>query len=198
MKADKTKTICKAVIPVAGLGTRFLPVTKAIPKEMLPLVDVPVIDFVVRDAILSGMNRILMVTGRNKSALENYFDEAFEIESHLAFRGESEKLRVIQQPSELADIHYVRQGAPLGLGHAITKAEQFVAGEFFSVLLGDDLIDNGNDLLEEMARISIHQNAFVVAITKVSDQEVHKFGIVKGHFRRDDTLFEIKGLVPIP
>jgi UTP--glucose-1-phosphate uridylyltransferase len=140
--------ISKAVIPAAGLGTRFLPATKALPKEMLPIVDKPAIQYVVEEAVSSGLNHVLMITGRNKNALENHFDRAVELEHLLESKGDEYRLDMISQASDLADIHYVRQGNPSGLGHAISKAETFTGSEPFAVLLGDDLIHENDNLLK--------------------------------------------------
>ena len=153
------RPITKAVIPVAGLGTRFLPVTKSLPKELLPVVDKPAIQFVVEEAVLAGLPHILMVTGRNKSALENHFDRAVELENLLGDKGDSAKLELVEEPTDLADIHYVRQGDPRGLGHAVSKAETFVGDEPFALLLGDDIISEDDELLPRMMEIALEQSA---------------------------------------
>lgn len=171
--------ITKAVIPVAGLGTRFLPATKAMPKEMLPLIDKPVIQYVVEEAVKSGVPHILMVTGRNKNAVENHFDRAYELESLLDSNGESGKLSKVVHPTELADIHYVRQGDPLGLGHAVSKARAFIANEPFAILLGDEVIDDDGCFLNQMIEIAAEQQSNVVALMEVPSSEVHKYGIAK-------------------
>ncbi|HKU12074.1 UTP--glucose-1-phosphate uridylyltransferase, partial [Sinomonas sp.] len=144
-----TKPVRKAVIPVAGLGTRFLPVTKAMPKEMLPVVDKPAIQYVVEEAVSVGLSDILMITGRNKRALEDHFDRVPSLEATLEQKGDEKKLAAIQESSNLGDIHYVRQGDPNGLGHAVLCAERHVGDEPFAVLLGDDLIDERDELLGE-------------------------------------------------
>ena len=147
--------INKAVIPVAGMGTRLLPATKSIPKEMLPIIDKPAIQYVVEEAVMSGLEHVLMVTGRNKAVIENHFDRAVELESSLLENGDIERLEAVESATNLADIHYVRQGDPLGLGHAVMMAETFVGEEKFAVLLGDDLIGNEEKLLLEMKKVSL-------------------------------------------
>lgn len=169
--------INKVVIPVAGLGTRFLPATKALPKEMLPVVDKPAIQYVVEEAVRSGLSHILMVTGRNKNALENHFDRAFELEELLGKRGDAGKLTVVETATTLADIHYVRQGDSLGLGHAISKARTFVGNEAFAVMLGDDLIQEDEMLLQQMMQVAETYNAHVVALMEVPKDDVDRYGI---------------------
>ena len=142
--------VTKAVIPVAGLGTRFLPVTKATPKEMLPVVDKPAIQYVVEEAVAAGLPDVLMITGRNKASLENHFDRAFELEDALEAKGDEGRLASVRESSHLADIHYVRQGDPHGLGHAVLCARNHVGDHPFAVLLGDDLIDARDPLLPQM------------------------------------------------
>lgn len=171
--------ITKAVIPAAGLGTRFLPATKALPKEMLPVVDKPAIQYVVEEAVKAGLSHVLMITGRQKNALENHFDRAIELEALLEQKGDRDRLGVVAEATGLADLHYVRQGDPLGLGHAISKAETFVGNEPFAVLLGDDLIEAQSDLLAQMISIAEMRNASVVALMEVPESDVHKYGIVR-------------------
>uniref|UniRef100_UPI0030167880 UTP--glucose-1-phosphate uridylyltransferase n=1 Tax=Sinomonas albida TaxID=369942 RepID=UPI0030167880 len=142
--------ITKAVIPAAGLGTRFLPATKAMPKEMLPMVDAPAIQYVVAEASRAGLNNVLVITGRTKRALEDHFDRVPSLEAALERKGDEKKLAAIQESSNLGDIHYVRQGDPKGLGHAVLCAQRHVGDEPFAVLLGDDLIDERDELLAEM------------------------------------------------
>src|SRR3954470_21629398 len=145
--------ITKAVIPAAGLGTRFLPATKAIPKEMLPVVDKPAIQYVVEEAVTAGLTDVLMVTGRNKGALEDHFDRSWELEQALENKGDQYRLDRVRDAAVLADVHYVRQGDPQGLGHAGLCAAQHVGDEAFAVLLGDDLIDDRDTLLETMLQV---------------------------------------------
>jgi len=143
-------TVRKAVIPAAGLGTRFLPATKAMPKEMLPVVDAPAIQYVVEEAVNAGLTDVLMITGRSKRALEDHFDRAPDLEQTLEAKGDKGRLEVVQYASQLGPIHYVRQGEPKGLGHAVLCGRQHVGDEPFEVLLGDDLIDQRDDLLTTM------------------------------------------------
>jgi UTP--glucose-1-phosphate uridylyltransferase len=189
--------ISKAVIPAAGLGTRFLPATKALPKEMLPVVDKPAIQYVVEEAVEAGLSHVLMITGRNKNALENHFDRAVELENLLLEKGDRNRLGIVAETTGLADIHYVRQGDPLGLGHAVSKAETFVGDEAFAVLLGDDLIEPNNVLLNQMIDIATKYNSNVVALMEVPLSDVSKYGIVQ--YSSDKAgILEINGLVEKP
>ena len=189
--------ITKAVIPAAGLGTRFLPATKALPKEMLPVIDKPAIQYVVEEAVNAGLSHVLMITGRNKNALENHFDRAVELEQLLEEKGDKHRLGVVDEATVLADIHYVRQGDPLGLGHAISKAETFVGNEAFAVLLGDDLIEEKSDLLSEMLRLAEEHNASVVALMEVPREDVVKYGIVNPG-GREGNVIKVTELVEKP
>ena len=189
--------ITKAVIPAAGLGTRFLPATKALPKEMLPVIDKPAIQYVVEEAVNAGLSHVLMITGRNKNALENHFDRAVELENLLQEKGDQHRLGVVDEATGLADIHYVRQGDPLGLGHAISKAETFVGNDAFAVLLGDDLIEVQSDLLSQMLRLAEDKNASVVALMEVAPEDVSKYGIVKPGALNGNVI-EVKELVEKP
>src|SRR5699024_6087593 len=161
------RAVRKAVIPVAGLGTRFLPATKATPKEMLPVVDKPAIQYVVEEAVDAGLRDVLMITGRNKRPLEDHFDRVDGLEAALAQKGDDEKLAAVRHPSELADIHYVRQGDPKGLGHAVLKGRQHVGDEPFAVLLGDDLIDERSPILPKMIEVAERTGGSVVALMEV-------------------------------
>ena len=147
---EKSRSVHKAVIPVAGLGTRFLPATKATPKEMLPVVDKPAIQYVVEEAVAAGVKDLLFVTGRNKDTLENHFDHAPNLERTLAERGANDLYKSVVELADLARIHYVRQGNPLGLGHAVGMAKEHVGDEPFAVLLGDDLVDERTPILPKM------------------------------------------------
>jgi UTP--glucose-1-phosphate uridylyltransferase len=167
----------KAVIPAAGMGTRFLPATKAIPKEMLPLVDKPAIQFVVEEAVHAGSPEILMITGRNKNALENHFDRAVELEDILRTKGDVGHLEEVESSTQLANIHYVRQHNPLGLGHAILRAQSFVGDEPFAVLLGDDILVDEGHLLSTMKDLAQQKTASVVALIEVDEADVSKYGI---------------------
>ena len=169
----------KAVIPVAGLGTRFLPATKALPKEMLPVVDKPVIQYVVEEAVNSGLTDILMITGRNKNALENHFDRNFELEVKLEEKGDEMRLERVTRSTDLADIHFVRQGDPKGLGHAVLKARAHVGQQPFALLLGDDIIDAAEDLLIRMLDLNATTGSCVVALMEVSEDELSAYGVVR-------------------
>lgn len=170
------KTVRKAVIPVAGLGTRFLPATKATPKEMLPVVDKPAIQYVVEEAVNAGLRDVLMVTGRNKRPLEDHFDRVDGLEAALEAKGDDKKLEAVQWASELADIHYVRQGDPLGLGHAVLKAEYHVGDAPFAVLLGDDLIDERNPILPTMIAVQEATGGSVIALMEVPADKINLYG----------------------
>src|SRR4051794_26020305 len=165
--------ISKAVIPAAGLGTRFLPATKATPKEMLPVVDKPAIQYVVEEAVSAGLLDVLMVTGRNKRPLEDHFDRNYELENRLLRAGDTDKLTRVCEPTGLADIHYVRQGDPSGLGHAVLCAAPHVGREPFAVLLGDDLIDPRDPLLARMAEVRGRLGGSVIALMEVPPERIH-------------------------
>lgn len=164
------------MIPAAGLGTRFLPATKAMPKEMLPVVDKPAIQYVVEEAVAVGLNDILMITGRNKRALEDHFDRVPSLETTLAEKGDERKLAAVQAASKLGDIHYVRQGDPNGLGHAVLRAKQHVGNEAFAVLLGDDLIDARDELLSTMIEVQARTGGSVVALIEVEPSQISAYG----------------------
>jgi len=166
----------KAVIPAAGLGTRFLPATKAQPKEMLPVVDRPSIQYVVEEAVAAGIDDILIITGRNKRSLEDHFDRNVELERQLEAKGRFDDLREVQALAELADIHYVRQGEPLGLGHAVSVARKHVGGEPFVVLLGDDIMRKDSHLLRNMIANYENTGASTVALMEVSPEEISSYG----------------------
>jgi UTP--glucose-1-phosphate uridylyltransferase len=190
--------ITKAVIPAAGLGTRFLPATKAMPKEMLPVVNKPVIQYVVEEAVAAGAPHILMVTGRNKNALENHFDRAFELEARLGEKGDTSKLSSVEKSTELADIHYVRQGDALGLGHAVGKAEVFVGNEPFLLLLGDEIIHHESDLVKNMLQEAEERSGSVIALMEVPESEIHKYGVAVLGEQINAHLFVIDDLVEKP
>ncbi|SDH41170.1 UDP-glucose pyrophosphorylase [Arthrobacter subterraneus] len=166
----------KAVIPAAGLGTRFLPATKAMPKEMLPVVDRPAIQYVVEEAVGAGIDNILMITGRNKRSLEDHFDRVPFIEQTLEAKGDLEKLASVRRASELGDIHYLRQGDPKGLGHAVLRARLHVGAEPFAVLLGDDLIDERDVLLETMIDVQAKTGGSVIALIEVDPDQISSYG----------------------
>ncbi|GAA3310869.1 MULTISPECIES: UTP--glucose-1-phosphate uridylyltransferase GalU [Arthrobacter] len=188
----------KAVIPVAGLGTRFLPATKAMPKEMLPVVDKPAIQYVVEEAVGVGLNDILMITGRNKRALEDHFDRVPALEATLEAKGDLAKLDAVQATSGLGDIHYVRQGDPKGLGHAVLRAKQHVGYEPFAVLLGDDLIDARDTLLSDMIEVQQKTGGSVVALIEVEPSQISAYGCADIEDIGEDGYVRIKQLVEKP
>ena len=190
--------ITKAVIPAAGLGTRFLPATKAMPKEMLPVVDKPAIQYVVEEAVAAGLNDVLMITGRNKNALENHFDRMTELEATLGKKGDIERLAAVEYSNDLADIHYVRQGDPRGLGHAILRASMHVGDEPFAVLLGDDLIDPRDVLLARMLAEQAARGASVIALMEVEPENAHLYGIATVEATDDPDVVRITDLVEKP
>ncbi len=192
--------IRKAVFPAAGLGTRFLPATKAQPKEMLPLVDKPTIQYGVEEAVQSGVTNIILVTGRGKNAIEDHFDVSTELETFLESRGKTEQLREIREISSMINVSYVRQGEPLGLGHAVLVAETLVAGEPFAVILGDDVIDAEPPGLRQMIDVYDATDSPVVAVERVPKDQVSSYGIVDvepaPQFGRG--VFRIKDMVEKP
>jgi len=190
--------ITKAVIPAAGLGTRFLPATKAMPKEMLPVVDKPAIQYVVEEAVAAGLTDVLMITGRNKNALENHFDRATELEATLGKKGDIDKLQKVEFSNDLADVHYVRQGDPRGLGHAVLRARMHVGHEPFAVLLGDDLIDSRDVLLSRMIEEQGKRGATIVALLEVDPASAHMYGVATVETTDEDDVVHITGLVEKP
>jgi UTP--glucose-1-phosphate uridylyltransferase len=188
--------IRKAVIPAAGLGTRFLPATKAVPKEMLPVVDTPAIQYVVEEAVRAGLNDVLMITGRGKRPLEDHFDRAVELERALADKGDTARLDSVQRSSDLAQVHYVRQGDPKGLGHAVLTAEGHVGNEPFAVLLGDDLVDPRDPLLEQMLEVQQREGGSVVALMEVEPSQISLYGCAAVSGEGD--VVQITGLVEKP
>ncbi|GAA4772020.1 UTP--glucose-1-phosphate uridylyltransferase GalU [Citricoccus nitrophenolicus] len=177
-RAQKTRTK-KAVIPAAGLGTRFLPATKAMPKEMLPVVDQPAIQYVVAEAKAAGLDDLLMITGRSKRALEDHFDRVPALERTLELKGDFTKLDKIQEATNLGNIHYFRQIDPKGLGHAVLCARQHVGREPFAVLLGDDLIDERDDLLERMIDVQEEKGGSVIALMEVPQENISSYGVAE-------------------
>lgn len=195
--------LTKAVIPAAGLGTRFLPATKAMPKEMLPVVDRPAIQYVVEEAVRAGLADVLMITGRNKNALENHFDRVTELEALLESRGDLAKLSRVNESTDLADLHYVRQGDPKGLGHAVLRAHMHVGNEPFAVLLGDDLIDEKEHLLERMVEVQERGNVTAIALMEVEPEQISSYGCavvepIGGVFEGEEDLVRVTGLVEKP
>lgn len=190
-------TVTKAVVPVAGLGTRFLPATKAVPKEMLPVVDTPAIQYVVEEAVSSGLDDILFVTGRNKRPLEDHFDRAVELEDTLAAKGDQERLALVRRATDLARIHYVRQGDPRGLGHAVLMGEQHVGNEPFAVLLGDDLIDPRDPVLSQMIEVRERFGGSVLCLMEVPREQISLYGCAAVE-AVDGDIVRVTGLIEKP
>ncbi|MGH9152285.1 MAG: UTP--glucose-1-phosphate uridylyltransferase GalU [Acidimicrobiales bacterium] len=173
------RPVRKVVIPAAGLGTRFLPASKAQPKEMLPVVDKPAIQYVVEEAVRAGIRDILIITGRGKRSLEDHFDRSFELEAELASKDKTELLDEVRAIADMADIHYVRQGEPRGLGHAVSVARQHVGSEPFVVMLGDDIMREGSRVLDDMLAIHARYGRSVVALKEVARHEVSSYGCAR-------------------
>jgi UTP--glucose-1-phosphate uridylyltransferase len=200
MGATKYGAVTKAVVPAAGLGTRFLPATKATPKEMLPVIDKPVIQYVVEEAVRAGLDDVLLITGRGKRPLEDHFDRAYELEEALAAKEDWDKLAQVRESSDLATVHYVRQGDPKGLGHAVLCAEKHVGDEPFAVLLGDDLIDSRDLLLAQMIEVRQRYGGSVVALMEVDPEEVSRYGCAAISPTADHGIVTVSDLVekPVP
>ncbi|CAB4343371.1 unannotated protein [freshwater metagenome] len=188
----------KVVVPVAGLGTRFLPATKATPKEMLPVVDKPAIQYVVEEAVAAGINDVLFVTGRNKDSLENHFDHAPNLERTLTDRGSTELRDELTRISDLANIHYVRQGNPLGLGHAVSMAADHVGNEPFIVMLGDDLIDARTPVLPDMIAAFANHGGSVLCLMEVPSSQIHLYGCAAIEVTDDPNVVKVTGVVEKP
>lgn len=191
-------SVTKAVIPAAGLGTRFLPATKATPKEMLPVVDKPAIQYVVEESVRAGLDDVLIITGRNKVALEDHFDRNWELEAALEAKGDQHRLARVRESADLGKVHFVRQGQPLGLGHAVLVAKDHVGNNPFAVLLGDDLIDSRDHLLEEMVRVREEKGGSVIALMEVPEESVHLYGCAAVQPAGGDDVVRITGLVEKP
>ncbi|MBW7452708.1 UTP--glucose-1-phosphate uridylyltransferase GalU [Paenibacillus sepulcri] len=189
--------IRKAIIPAAGLGTRFLPATKAMPKEMLPIVDKPTIQYIVEEAVASGIEDIIIVTGKGKRAIEDHFDSSFELEYNLREKGKFELLDEVQKSSQMADIHYIRQKEPKGLGHAIWCARKFIGNEPFAVLLGDDIVKSETPCIKQLMNVFEDTGNSVVGVQPVGNEEVSRYGIVEFE-NRNERLIQVKGMVEKP
>lgn len=190
--------VVKAVIPAAGLGTRFLPATKAMPKEMLPIVDKPALQYVVEEASQAGLDDVLIITGRNKDNLVNHFDGVPELEYTLQRKGDEGKLTKVHESSELAEVHFLRQGQPLGLGHAVGRARKHVGNESFAVLLGDDLIDARDPLLTRMIDVHDTRGVTVVALMEVPEESIHMYGCAAVEATEEADVVRITALVEKP
>lgn len=190
--------IYKAVIPAAGRGVRFLPATKATPKEMLPVVDKPAIEYVVAEAVEAGLTDVLMITGRNKRALEDHFDRNTELEDSLRAKNDDAKLKLVEASTGLARIHYVRQGDPQGLGHAVLQAEDHVGNEPFAVLLGDDLIDDRDPILPAMIAAQAQHGGSVICLMRVPKDRIHLYGCASVAEVLEDGVIKVADLVEKP
>ncbi|MFF2497403.1 UTP--glucose-1-phosphate uridylyltransferase GalU [Peribacillus sp. NPDC058075] len=191
------KKITKAIIPAAGLGTRFLPATKAMPKEMLPIVDKPTIQYIVEEAVASGIKDIIIVTGKGKRAIEDHFDYAPELEQNLLEKGKVELLNKVQYSSKLANIHYIRQKEPKGLGHAVWCARKFIGDEPFAVLLGDDIVQSETPCLKQLINQFEETNNSVIGVQTVPKEETNRYGIIDPSFQ-DGRLYQVENFVEKP
>ncbi|WP_342042992.1 UTP--glucose-1-phosphate uridylyltransferase GalU [Bacillus sp. OTU2372] len=191
------KKVRKAIIPAAGLGTRFLPATKAMPKEMLPIVDKPTIQYIIEEAVASGIEDIIIVTGKGKRAIEDHFDMAMELEENLIGKKKFDLLEKVQFATNLADIHYIRQKEPKGLGHAVWCARNFIGNEPFAVLLGDDIVQGETPCLRQL--INQYEETFssVIGVQSVPDQETHRYGIIDPS-SQDGRLYQVNNFVEKP
>jgi UTP--glucose-1-phosphate uridylyltransferase len=189
--------ITKAVIPAAGLGTRFLPVTKSMPKEMLPIIDKPIIQFAVEEAIAVGIEDIIIITGRGKRAIEDYFDTSPELENHLVRNKKYELLKEVKDISSLVDIHYIRQKEPKGLGDAVLKAEKHIGDEPFAVLLGDDIINSETPCIKQLTNLFEKYNKPIIAVEEVPKERVSSYGMIKGR-ERGESIYLVEDIIEKP
>ncbi|WFA10473.1 UTP--glucose-1-phosphate uridylyltransferase GalU [Tissierella sp. Yu-01] len=187
----------KAIIPAAGLGTRFLPATKAQPKEMLPIVDKPTLQYIIEEAVKSGIEEILIITGRNKKSIEDHFDKSIELELELERAGKLELLEEVRQISDMVNIHYIRQKEPKGLGNAIYCAKSFIGNEPFAVLLGDDIVYSKEPCLKQMIEVYNQYKTTILGVQEVPAEDVNKYGIVDAKLI-EDRIYKVKGLVEKP
>lgn len=191
------KVIKKAVIPAAGFGTRFLPYTKAMPKEMLNIVDKPAIQYIVEEAVNSGIEDILIIICRNKDSIENHFDKSLELEEHLELKGKFEELQMIRELGKIANIFFVRQHDMNGLGHALLHAEPFIGDEPFAVLLGDDIVESDKPVLKQLMEVYDNMESSIVGVQEVAPTEVSKYGIIDG-IKVTDKTYRLNSLVEKP
>ena len=189
--------IKKAIIPAAGLGTRFLPATKAQPKEMLPIVDKPTLQYIIEEAVESGIEEILIITGRNKKSIEDHFDRSIELEIELINKNKLNQLSEVKKISDMANIHYIRQKEPKGLGHAIYCAKSFIGNEPFAVMLGDDIVHGNPPCLKQMIDTYNKFKVSILGVQEIENKDVNKYGIVDGYFI-EDRIYKIKSLVEKP
>ncbi|MTI80562.1 MAG: UTP--glucose-1-phosphate uridylyltransferase GalU [Firmicutes bacterium] len=191
------KRIRKAIIPAAGIGTRFLPATKSQPKEMLPIVDKPTIQYIIEEAVASGIEDILIITGRNKRAIEDHFDKSVELEMQLAEKGKDDLLKMVKDIGAMVDMQYVRQKEPLGLGHAILCARKFIADEPFAVLLGDDVVNSNKPCLKQLIDVYDDYRYSVVAVQEVPHEDTNKYGIIAAN-NVEENVYRVEDLVEKP
>ena len=191
------RKVRKAVIPAAGLGTRFLPATKAQPKEMLPIVDKPTLQYIIEEAVASGIEEILIITGRNKKSIEDHFDKSVELELELENKGKTELLEIVQNISNMINIHYIRQKEPRGLGDAIYCARHFIGDEPFAVMLGDDIVDNKVPCLKQLMDAYDEYRTTILGVQKVAKEATNKYGIIDAKFI-EDRVYKVKDLVEKP
>lgn len=187
----------KAIIPAAGLGTRFLPATKAQPKEMLPIVDKPTLQYIIEEAVASGIEEVLVIIGRNKNSIQDHFDKSVELELELESKGKTEQLEEVRHISNMVQIHYVRQIEPKGLGHAVLCAKSFIGNEPFAVLLGDDIVYADKPCLGQMIEAYDEYKTSILGVQEVAPSEVSKYGIVDGKFI-ENRIYKVKDLVEKP
>ncbi|AND85462.1 UTP--glucose-1-phosphate uridylyltransferase GalU [Clostridium tyrobutyricum] len=190
-------SIKKAIIPAAGLGTRFLPATKSQPKEMLPIVDKPTIQYIVEEAVASGIEEILIITGRNKRSIEDHFDKSMELENELKNKGKNDLLKIVRDISNMADIYYIRQKEPKGLGHAIGLAKSFIDKSPFAVMLGDDIVDSTTPCLKQLMKCHDKYNSSILGVQHVEKDAVSKYGIISGS-KIEDRVYKIEDLIEKP
>lgn len=190
-------TVNKAIIPAAGLGTRFLPATKAQPKEMLPIVDKPTLQYIIEEAVNSGIEEILIITGRNKKSIEDHFDRSVELELELESKGKMELLEEVRKISNMVNIHFIRQKVPKGLGHAIHCAKTFIGNEPFAVLLGDDIVYSEKPCLKQMIDAYDEYKTTILGVQEVPHEDVSKYGVVDG-LHIEDRVYKVKDLVEKP
>lgn len=191
------RKVRKAIIPAAGLGTRFLPATKAMPKEMLPIVDRPTIEYIIEEAVASGIEDIIIVTGKGKRAIEDHFDRVPELEKNLREKGKLDLLEKVNYSSEMANIHYIRQKEPKGLGHAVLCARNFIGDEPFAVLLGDDIVQNEKPCLKQMIDEYSETFSSIIGVQEVPEDETHRYGIIDP-LTKDGRLYQVKNFVEKP
>ena len=191
------RKVRKAVIPAAGLGTRFLPATKAQPKEMLPIVDKPTLQYIIEEAVASGIEEILIITGRNKKSIEDHFDKSVELELELENKGKTELLEIVQNISNMINIHYIRQKEPRGLGDAIYCARHFIGDEPFAVMLGDDIVDNKVPCLKQLMDAYDEYRTTILGVQKVAKEDTNKYGIIDAKFI-EERVYKVKDLVEKP